>query len=153
MGHITTSLYALGQDLHARACLNVKPCSVFLYFVNDENGLTALTFTHHVLFLNVVLCLFCLCCVVLCVACFGGLVILGGGNKQYIPKNIHPDFYTPRFNEVDKGVYWYHLVRLSVCRSVRLWTESCPLCIFNNTHLIYFIFAHLIKQLQKVCRV
>ena len=28
--------------------------------------------------------------------------------------------YTPRFNEVDRGVYWYHLVPLSVCPSVRL---------------------------------
>ena len=44
-------------------------------------------------------------------------------------------------------------VRPSVCPSVRLWTESCPLCIFKNTHRIHFIFAHLIKQLQKVCRV
>ena len=60
--------------------------------------------------------------------------------------------FIPRFNEVDRGVYWYHLVRLSVRPSVRLWTESCPLCIFNNTHRIHFIFAHLIKQL-KVCRV
>ena len=62
-------------------------------------------------------------------------------------------FYTPRFNEVERGVYWFHLVRLSVCPSVRLWTESCPLCIFNNTCRIHFIFAHLIKQLQKDCRV
>ena len=60
--------------------------------------------------------------------------------------------YTPRFNEVERGVYWYHLVRLTG-PSVRLWTESCPLCIFNNTHRIHFIFAHLIKQLKKVCRV
>ena len=65
--------------------------------------------------------------------------------------------YTPRFNEVERGVYWYHLVRPSVrpsdrCPSVRLWTESCPLCVFKNTHRIHFIFAHLIKQLQKVCR-
>ena len=35
--------------------------------------------------------------------------------------------------------------------SVRLWTESCPICIFNNTYRIHFIFAHLIKQLQEVC--
>ena len=28
--------------------------------------------------------------------------------------------YTPRFNEVDWGVFWYHLVRLSVCPSARL---------------------------------
>ena len=27
-------------------------------------------------------------------------------------------YYTPRFNEVDRGVYWYHLVRLSVRPSV-----------------------------------
>ena len=47
----------------------------------------------------------------------------------------------------------YTGITLSVCPSVCLWTESCPLCIFNNTHRIYFIFAHLIKQLQKVCRV
>ena len=42
---------------------------------------------------------------------------------------------------------------LSVYPSVRLWTESCSLCIFSNTHRILFIFAHLVKQLQKVCRV
>ena len=58
--------------------------------------------------------------------------------------------YTPRFNEFERGVYWFHLVRLSISPSVHLWTESCPLCIFNNTHRIHFTFAHLIKQLQKV---
>ena len=42
-------------------------------------------------------------------------------------------------------------ILVSPCPSVRLWTESCPLRIFNNTHRIHFIFAHLIKQLQKVC--
>ena len=47
----------------------------------------------------------------------------------------------------------YTGITLSVCPSVRLWTESCLLCIFNNTHRIHFIFAHLIKQLQKVCLV
>ena len=47
----------------------------------------------------------------------------------------------------------YTGITLSVCPSVRLWTESCPLCIVNNTHRIHFIFAHLMKQLQKVCRV
>ena len=38
----------------------------------------------------------------------------------------------------------------SVCPSVRLWTESCPLCIFNNNHQIHFVCTHLINQLQKV---
>ena len=60
---------------------------------------------------------------------------------------IHPTIfywscYTPHFNEVERGVYWFHLVRL--------WTESCLLSIFNNTNRIHYIFAHLIKQLQKV---
>ena len=33
--------------------------------------------------------------------------------------------------------------------SVRLW--SCPLCFFNDIRLIYFLFAHLIQLLRKVC--
>ena len=47
----------------------------------------------------------------------------------------------------------HHAVGLFILRDVRLWTESCPLCIINNTRRIHFIFARLIKQLQKVCRV
>ena len=47
------------------------------------------------------------------------------------------------------GVYWFELV----CPSVRLWTTSFPLCIFHNNSRIHIIFIHLIKQLQKVCRV
>ena len=39
-------------------------------------------------------------------------------------------------------------VHLSIC----LWTELCPLCNFHNTSQIHFIFTHLIKQLQKMCR-
>ena len=37
--------------------------------------------------------------------------------------------------------------------SVRLWTESCPLCISHNTSRIHFKFTDLINQLRKVCRV
>ena len=44
---------------------------------------------------------------------------------------------------------WKGGILVSPCPSVRLWTH----CIFNNTRWIHFIFAHLIKQLQKVCRV
>ena len=43
------------------------------------------------------------------------------------------------------GVYWFHIVRLSV------WTELCPLCIFQNTNRI--TLTHLINKLQNVCRV
>ena len=62
-------------------------------------------------------------------------------------------FYTHRFNKVERGVYWFRLVRLSFRLSVRLWTESCPLYIFNNTCRINVIFVHLIEQLEKVCLV
>ena len=55
--------------------------------------------------------------------------------------------YTPASTKLNGGILF------SPSPSVRLWTESCPLFIFNNTHRIHFIFAHLIKQLQKVCRV
>ena len=59
-----------------------------------------------------------------------------------------------------KGTFYYTLgstklkggILVSICPSVRLWTASCPLCIFYNTRWVHFIFTHLIKQLQKVCR-
>ena len=37
---------------------------------------------------------------------------------NHLPPGCWSTFYTPRFNEVDRGVYWYHLVRLSVRLSV-----------------------------------
>ena len=46
---------------------------------------------------------------------------------------------------------WKGGILVSPCPSVRLWTESYSLCIFNNSRRIHFIYAHLIKQLQKVC--
>ena len=50
-------------------------------------------------------------------------------------------------------------LRPSVCPSVRpasvprLSRISCPLCSFYSSGWFHFIFIHLIKQLQKVCRV
>ena len=67
--------------------------------------------------------------------------------------NTNLVYYTPCFNKVERGVYWFHLVHLSVRLSIRLWMESCPLCILHNTSWIHFIFTHLIKKLQKVCHV
>ena len=64
-----------------------------------------------------------LLCVCVCV-CGGG----GGGGGGYIG-------FTPS-------------VRLSV-RPSRI---PCPLCSFYSSGWIHFIFIHLIKQLQKVCR-
>ena len=52
-----------------------------------------------------------------------------GSQLNCVIYRIHPKdhggwtylvYYTPHFNEVERGVYWYHLVRLSVCLSVRL---------------------------------
>ena len=48
---------------------------------------------------------------------------------------------------------WKGGILVSCCLSVRLWTKPCPLCIFHNACRIHFIFAHLMKQLQKVSHV
>ena len=60
----------------------------------------------------------------------------------------------PPHNEVVGGVYWFHSVRPSVRPSVTCPSRiPCPLCSFFSSGWIHFIFIHLIKQLQKVCRV
>ena len=56
-------------------------------------------------------------------------------------------FITPASTKLKGGYTGFTLsicpsVHPSVCPSVRLWTELCPLCIFNNTCQIHFIFAH-----------
>ena len=68
-----------------------------------------------------------------------------------LPQNTYSDklLYPPR-NEVVGGVYWFHSVRPSVPRPSRI---PCPLCSFYSSGWIHFIFIHLIKELQKVCRV
>ena len=57
-------------------------------------------------------------------------------------------FYTHPLQQCWKGG-----ILVSPYPSICLWTELCPLCIFNNTCRIHFIFTHLIKQLRKVCNV
>ena len=43
--------------------------------------------------------------------------------------------YTPRFNEVERGVYWYHLVRLSVCGQNRVRSVSSTILIRSISYL------------------
>ena len=44
-------------------------------------------------------------------------------------------------------IYWFHHVRPSVRPSVRLWTESFPLCIFHNTRLAVSIsYLHIFSD-------
>ena len=43
------------------------------------------------------------------------------------------------------------IVHLSFHLSIHMWTESCPLCIFQNTGQIHLMFTRLINQLQEVC--
>ena len=43
--------------------------------------------------------------------------------------------YTPRFNEVERGVYWYHLVRLSVCGQNRVRSVSSTTLIASISYL------------------
>ena len=50
----------------------------------------------------------------------------------------------PPHNEVVGGVYWFHSVRPSLI--------PCPLCSTYSFGWIHLIFIHLIKQLQKMCR-
>ena len=45
-----------------------------------------------------------------------------------------PTHYTPCFNEVERGVYWYHLVRLSVCRQNRVRSVSSTILIGSITY-------------------
>ena len=63
--------------------------------------------------------------------------------------------YTPRTTKLLEGGggYWFHSVRLSVRLSVRPYHIPCPLCSTYSSSWIHFIFIHLIKQLQRVCRV
>ena len=62
---------------------------------------------------------------------------------MFLPDDLGSSLYTqfiiPLRQWSWKGVYWFHLVHLSVRPSARLWTESCPL--FNNTHRIHFIYT------------
>ena len=44
-------------------------------------------------------------------------------------------FYTPRFNEVERGVYWYHLVRLSFCGQNRVRSVSSTILIGSISYL------------------
>ena len=64
-------------------------------------------------------------------------------------------YYTPTLTPPHPQRSWkgYTGFTLPVCPSVRLWAESCPQCIIQNTNCIHFIFTDLINQLQKVCRV
>ena len=43
--------------------------------------------------------------------------------------------YTPRFNEVERGVYWFHLVRLSVCWQNRVRSVSSTILIGSISYL------------------
>ena len=47
------------------------------------------------------------------------------------------------------GVYLFHLVCPSIYPSVCLWMELCPLCIFNNTCWIHFIFIILSSNFRR----
>ena len=60
----------------------------------------------------------------------GGGILVGGGAYWW-----------------EVGAYWFLLVR----PFVRMWAESCPLCIFQNSRRIHFLFTNPINQLQKVC--
>ena len=55
--------------------------------------------------------------------------------SQSSTRRLVIDFYTPRFNEVERGVYWYHLVRLSVCGQNRVRSVSSTILIGSISYL------------------
>ena len=53
-------------------------------------------------------------------------------------RNIHSrgqTYYTPRFNEVERGVYWFHLVCLSICGQNRFRSVSSTILIGSISYL------------------
>ena len=75
------------------------------------------------------------------------------GSISKLGRCIHyfcPGLIIPPAQRSCWGVYWFHSIRPSVPRPSRI---PCPLCSFYSSGWIHFIFIHLIKQLQKVCRV
>ena len=50
-------------------------------------------------------------------------------------------YYTPRFNEVERGVYWYHLFRLSVCGQNRVRSVSSTMKFWRIFKICNFDFV------------
>ena len=80
---------------------------------------------------------------------WGRVAVFNDKSSQWVPSLFCATFFiiNPISTKLKGGIL------VSPCPSVHLWTESCLLCIFNNIHRIHFLFAHLIKQLQKMCHV
>ena len=50
-------------------------------------------------------------------------------------KKWNPVFYTPHFSEVERGVYWFHLVCLSVCGQNCVRSVSSTILVGSNTYM------------------
>ena len=61
--------------------------------------------------------------------------------------------YTPRFNEVERGVYWYHLVLLSVCLSVRLSIcgQNCVRFVSSTILMGSISYLHILSSNLRRC--
>ena len=73
----------------------------------------------------------------------------------YYTVTMYPMQYMHHYTKLFGGYIGFTLsVRLSVRPSVPCLSRiPCPLCSFYSSGWVHFIFMHLIKQLQKVCRV
>ena len=56
-------------------------------------------------------------------------------NKSYIGMMFWMNSYTPCFNEVEREVYWYHLVRLSICGQNPVRSVSSTILIRSISYL------------------
>ena len=62
----------------------------------------------------------------------GNHVAVGGISER---RRSSCSSYTPRFNEVERGVYWFHLVRLSICGQNRVRSVSSTILIGSISYL------------------
>ena len=78
-------------------------------------------------------------------------------NELMSPNHLHEPMLTYHYTPPAQRSCWGYTgftpsVRLSIRLSIRPSHILCPLCSAYSSCWIYFIFIHLIKQLQTVCR-
>ena len=77
---------------------------------------------------------------------------LGSFEIHWVRKYL-VSIYTPRFNKVERGVYWYHLVRLSVCLSVRLSVcgQNCVRSVSSTILIGSISYLHILSSNFRRC--
>ena len=132
--------FGLDHFCSKRSLTGLKFCGYWVHIPHDNHNRCRLWWCNTYIYFDVYLWYF-----VLSFRWVHPVGLWGMTSMQLLTSSLKLAFIIPPAStKLKRGIL------VSPCPSVRLWTESCPLCIFDNTHRIHFIFAHLIKQLQKV---